>query len=593
MQLQITKSKNAESFYIIKSYRDKQSGKTTSKVVEKLGTRAELEAKLGKGVDVVAWGKQRAKELTAKEKESRHKVMVGYDPTRQLERGRRRVFCGGYLFLQSIYFELGLSAIAHDIQERSNFSYDLDAILSRLIYGRILHPSSKVATYEFSKGLLEAPSFEAHQVYRALEVLHRENDFIQAALYKNSAKVVERKTKILYFDCTNFYFEIEEDDEFRRYGASKQHQPLPLVQMGLFMDSEGMPLAFSMDNGAKNEQLTLRPLEEKILEDFELSEFVVVTDAGLSSTANRRFNSRNARQFITTQSIKKLKAHLKSWALDEGGWSLGGADGLFNLNEVRAEIEKAGKGSLIRKALFDKTFYKSRRIKEKDAATGEDFEQTLIVTFSFKYEAYQASIRQDQIDRAIKAIASSSSRLDKKNQNDYRRFVKKAAHTKHGEACEHTTFSIDEEVIANEALFDGYYGLCTSLDGDDVEGICKVSARRWEIEECFRIMKTELKARPAYLSREERIRAHFLTCFIALLVYRILEKKLGGTFTVSQILDTLKAMDFEEVKGEGYRPLYERSEITDALHEVFGFQTDFEIITNRDMKKIFKKTKQR
>jgi len=593
MQLQVTKSKNAESFYIIKSYRNKKTGKTTSKIVEKLGTRQELEAKLGDGVDVSAWARQRAKELTEAERQSRRKVTVAYDPQKQLETGNRMVLGGGYLFLQSIYYELGLDEVSRDIASRYQFAYDINAILSRLIYGRILFPSSKMATCEFSKGLIEPPGFEAHQVYRALEVLNKENDLIQATLYKNSAKVVPRKTRILYFDCTNFYFEIEEEDEFRRYGPSKQHQPLPLVQMGLFMDAEGIPLVFSMDDGAQNEQLALRPLEERILEDFGLSKFVVVTDAGLSSIANRRFNSKDDRQFITTQSIKKLKGHLKSWALDKSGWRLSGKDELYDLDEMDKLLHEAGEDSLVKKALIDQTFYKSRLIKEKDAKTKEDFEQLLIVTFSFKYRAYQASIREGQVNRALKAIASNTPRLDKKNPNDYRRFVKRIAHTGDGEICEHTAYLIDEGVITNEAQYDGYYGLCTSLDDDDVEGILKVNARRWEIEECFRIMKDEFKSRPAYLSREERIRAHFLTCFIALLVYRLLEKKLGEAYTVTQIIDTLRAMVFEEVKGEGYRPLYERSELTDALHEAFGFRADFEIITNRDMKKIFKKTKQR
>jgi hypothetical protein len=349
--------------------------------------------------------------------------MVRYDPAKLIEPGKRITFGGGYLFLQHIYHELGLDSICRDISSRHRFEYDLDAITSRLVYGRILHPASKQATYEFSKGLIERPSFESHQIYRSLEVLHSENDFIQSELYKNSAKVLKRKTRILYFDCTNFYFEIAEEDDFRRFGHSKQHQPRPLVQMGLFMDADGIPLAFCMNHGAANEQPTMVPLEERILSDFGLSKFVVCTDAGLSSLPNRMFNAKANRQFITTQSVKQLKGHLRSWALDKGGWQKGGSEEIFDLSEIKACLDAEEVDEAYRRAIHASTFYKSRRIKEMDKATGEYFEQNLIVTYSFKYRDYQSNIRSSQIDRALKAIKDGSARLDKKNQNDFRRLI--------------------------------------------------------------------------------------------------------------------------------------------------------------------------
>lgn len=593
MKLVISKSKYSESFYIAKSFRDKNTGKVTSKTVEKLGTRKELEKKLGAGVDVEKWARTRVKELTEQEKTSQRKVLVSYDPTRQIPLGEKIVFNGGYLFLQQIYHELGLDDICRDIASRNRFEYDLDAILSRLVYGRVLHPSSKQATYEFSKGLIERPAFDAHHIYRSLEVLCRENDFIQSELYKNSAKIMPRKTKILYFDVTNFFFEIAEEDDFRRYGRSKQHQPRPLVQMGLFMDAEGIPLAFSMTHGAANEQPTLIPLEQKILDDFSLSKFVICTDAGLSSLPNRKFNAIEDRQFIVTQSVKKLKGHLKRWALDKTGWQIQGSDKEYDLAEIEAALAEDEVDASYKKAIYSHTFYKTRRIKEEDPDTGEFFEQNLIVTYSFKYRDFERNIRNGQIERALCAMKSDTSRLDKKNQNDFRRFIKKTSVTGDGEVAEKAVYAIDEAVIAKETLYDGYYALATSLDTDDVGALLAVNKRRWEIEETFRIMKSEFKARPVYLSREERIRAHFLTCFIALLVYRILEKRLGECYTCTQIIDTLREMVFEEVRGEGYRPLYERTEITDALHKISGFRTDFEIISNREMKKIFKKTKSR
>lgn len=592
MKLHITKSKNAESFYIAKSYRDKKTGKTTSKIVKKLGTREELEKKLGKGVDVVAWGKEQAFLLTQQEKENTRKVMVSYDPTSMIKMGIRKCYNGGYLFLQDIYHKLGLHKICEDISYRHNFEYDLNSILSRLIYGRIIHPASKLATLDFADTLLEKRTFDLHQVYRSLDVFYNESDFIQAELYKNSKKLIGRKDKILYYDCTNFFFEIEQEDDLRLYGRSKEHRPNPIVQMGLFMDAEGVPLAFTINPGSTNEQKTLVPLEKTIIDDFKLSKFIVCTDAGLSSAANKIFNSQQERQFITTQSIKQLKAHLKDWALDKQGWMISGSDCVFDLDKLDAYLSSDKIKEEEKRAITERTFYKSRMIKEKVEGQDELFEQRLIVTFSFKYRAYQRSVRQGQIDRALHTMETNKRSLETYNQNDYRRFVTKTAITGTGEVAEKTVYKINEGAIAKEARYDGYYGLATSLDGEDIEGILKVNANRWQIEECFRIMKSEFEARPTYLTRKERICAHFLTCFISLLVYRVVEKKLGGEYSCSQIIDTLKHMDFEEVSGEGYRPLYVRSPLTDSLHEKFGFRTDYEILPNKTMKKIIKMTKQ-
>ena len=241
--------------------------------------------------------------------------MVQYSPTKLTEKEQQRSFNGGYLFLQKIYHELGFHKICEEISRRHKFTYNLDSILSRLLYGRIIFPDSKLSTFNLSSRFLEKPDFEIQHIYRALEVISKETDFIQSELYKNSLKLSKRNTGILYYDCTNYFFEIEQEQGLKQYGYSKEHKPNPIVQMGLFMDGDGIPLAFSITKGNTNEQLTLRPLEEKILDDFKLSKFVVCTDAGLASNANRKFNDQGDRAFITTQSVKKLKNHLKEWTL--------------------------------------------------------------------------------------------------------------------------------------------------------------------------------------------------------------------------------------------------------------------------------------
>ena len=573
MRLQIVKSKNAQSLYVVKSvYHNK---KRTNKVIEKLGTYDHLKSVLNE--DPITWAKKYVEELNKKEKEGTRDILVKYSPTKIIEKNLQTSFNVGYLFLEKIYYDLGLDNICSEISNKYKFNYDLDNILSRLIYSRIIYPSSKLATFELSKKYIEQPNFELHDIYRALEVIAKETDFIQAELYKNSLKVSKRNTNILYYDCTNYFFEIEQESGLRQYGPSKEHRPNPITQMGLFMDGDGIPLAFSITAGNTNEQITLTPLEEKILEDFKLSKFIVCTDAGLASNANRKFNDKDDRAFITTQSIKKLKKHLMDWALDPNGWHLSGDKKEYNIKEIENDEESL-------ELYKDRTFFKARWIKENG------LEQKLIVTYSLKYRNYQRQIRNSQIERAKVAIANKSFKLDKCNQNDFKRFIKKINITKDGEVAEKKVLSLNTNTIQKEEKFDGFYGVCTNLD-DNPEEIIKVNQRRWEIEESFRIMKSEFKARPVYLSRDDRITAHFTTCFLSLVILRFLEKVLDEKYTSSEIIDCLREMNFTESIGNGYIPTYTRSDLTDNLHEIFNFRTDYQITTKSNLKKIFKKIK--
>ena len=573
MRLQIVKSKNAQSLYVVKSiYHNK---KRTNKVIEKLGTYENLKKVLNE--DPIVWAKKHVDELNMKEKEGTRDVLVKYSPTKIIEKNLQTSFNVGYLFLEKIYYELGLNNICNKISDKYKFAYDLNNILSRLIYSRIIYPSSKLATFQLSKKYIEQPNFELHDIYRALEVISKETDFIQAELYKNSLKISKRNTNILYYDCTNYFFEIEQECGLRQYGPSKEHRPNPITQMGLFMDGDGIPLAFNITAGNTNEQVTLKPLEETILEDFKLSKFVVCTDAGLASNTNRKFNDKDDRAFITTQSIKKLKKHLMEWALSPDEWCLSGNNKKYNISDIEedeATIE----------LYKDRIFFKERWIKENG------LEQKLIVTYSLKYKNYQRQIRNSQIERAKVAISNKSFKLDKHNQNDFRRFIKRTNVTKDGEIAEKKVLTLNTDTVQKEEKFDGFYGVCTNLE-DNAEEIIKVNQRRWEIEESFRIMKSEFKARPVYLSRDDRIIAHFTTCFLSLVILRFLEKRLNEKYTISQIIDTLKNMNFTESIGNGYIPTYTRTELTDELHKEFNFRTDYQITTKSNMKKIFKQIK--
>jgi transposase len=569
MRLKISESKNAKSLYVIKS--TYENGKHSTKIVEKLGTYADLLEKLN-GQDPIKWAKDYIKQLNKQEKENERKIMVPYSPIKQIVKGEQQSFNGGYLFLQKIYYELGIHKICKEISDKYKFEFDLNSILSRLIYARILYPASKLATCELSKDFIEQPNFELQHVYRALEYIAKEMDTIQTTLYKNSMKISKRNTNVLYYDCTNFFFEIEQEEGLKQYGPSKEHKPNPIVQMGLFMDGDGVPLAFNINKGNTNEQLTMKPLEEQILSNFNLAKFIVCTDAGLASQDNRKFNNYANRGFITTQSIKKLKDYLKQWALDPSEWKLPNDIRTYHLSEIDKEKDK------------EKVFYKERWIKENG------LEQRLLVTYSLKYKEYQRNIRDSQIERAQKAIDKHPTDITTKNPNDYKRFIHKTNFTSNGEVAENVALSLDETIITKEEAYDGFYAVCTNLENKALD-IIKVNQRRWEIEECFRIMKYEFKSRPVNLQRDDRIKAHFTTCFMSLIVYRLLEKKLNNSFTCHEILKGLKKMNFKVVKGEGYTPTYTRTNLTDALHDAYGFRTDYEIVKTNIMKNIIKITK--
>jgi transposase len=337
------------------------------------------------------------------------------------------------------------------------------------------------------------------------------------------------------------------------------------------MDGDGFPLAFNINSGNTNEQTTLKPLEQQIIKDFELSKFVVCTDAGLASNDNRKFNNIQNRSYIVTQSLKKIKGHLKEWALSPEDWHTINSSKKINLNKV----DKSGDNEEI--------YYKERWINENG------LEQRLIVSYSPKYAEYQKNVRNRQIERAQNLI-NNPTKISKNRQDDPKRFIKSASITNDGEIANKKVFTLNTSAIEKEEEFDGFYAVCTTLE-DDISEIIKINKRRWEIEESFRILKTDFKARPVYLKRDDRIKAHFTTCFLSLLIYRILEHKLDEKYTNEKIIATLRDMNLVYEDEEGYIPIYKRTNLTDELHEKYEFRTDYEIIPEKKMKKIIKELK--
>lgn len=574
MRVTTSKSKNAESFYISKGYVN-DKGVSTSVIVRKLGTLNDLIKEHGPTRDdVMRWAKEEARIETEKYKKEREakSILITFHADRQLDYDKQSFYRGGYLFLQSIYYGLQLNKTCRKLRNKHKFKYDINAILSDLIYARVLEPASKRSSFKTASEFLEKPTYELHDVYRALDVLGTECDFIQSEVYKNSHFIGQRNDKILFYDCTNYYFEIEQEDGDKKYGKSKEHRPNPIIQMGMFMDGDGIPLAFSLFPGNTNEQKSLKPLEQKVIQDFGCQKFIYCSDAGLGSETIRTYNHTGERAFIVTQSIKKLPAEDKDWALDKSGFRRVSDDKPIDITQLPDDDTGL--------------YYKD------EPYTPKQLHQRLIITYSPKYARYQKSIRDAQVERAEKMIESGNTKKQRKNPNDPARFIGTVAATDNGEVAKIHKF-LDTDKIEKEKQFDGLYAVCTDLLDDDVDDILKVSEGRWQIEECFRILKTDFSARPVYLQNENRIKAHFLVCFLALLSYRVLEKKLDCKYTCEEILDTLKTMNFAKVQQQGFIPLYKRKKITDDLHDVCGFRTDYEFITKSQMKTIQKKSKGR
>ena len=589
MRLSVTHTKNNTYFYMIKSFRN--SGKNTTKIIECLGNLEEV-TKKANGEDPVIWAKNYVKQRTNEESENNctyfEKLVEGEDLD-----SNQKIYNIGHIFIRKIFEELELNQLCKKIKKKYKIDYELSDILEDLICTRIMYPSSKFSSYEDSKKFLRHPKYKLYDVYRALDVISKEKETIEKWCYEKSLSIIkERNTKVLYYDCTNYFFEIEMEDNddlknkkqgLRKYGKSKENRPLPIAQMGLFIDGTGYPLAFNINSGNTNEQTTLRPLEKQIMEDFKLSKFLVCTDAGLGSFCNRDFNTKGDRIYIVTQSLKQLPSEYQTDALSLLGWHILGSNNSINISKIN-KYDPKNKNIYYKEVLMKRT--------KNDAKTKKKItlNERMIVTFSPKYAAYQKNIRDAQILRAKEIIEKCPEQFSKLPQNNAKRFIKKENITDDGECAEKYKLYYKENLEKYEAQFDGLYALCVPEKTEgNIEEILQISKGRWEIEESFRIMKSEFKARPVYLHLDERIKAHFTICYLSLLVYRILEKeKLQDKYTTEEIISTLKDMLSNKVDGLGFKQLYQKSKITTDLNSNYEFNLDQKFISLKSFKKFLK-----
>lgn len=602
MYLIPSKPYEGKIYYIAKSFRTK-TGTSTTKNVRRLGTLAEIREREGVS-DAWAWAKAQVELENSHERENRRKVSVSYCPDKVIEKDEQRTFNIGYLTLNKLYYELGIEKICDGIERRSQFKFDLGDIMRQLVMCRILWPASKLETWKMAATLALVKPVGLHQIYRALLAIEKNMDYLQERLFHYSKDLLGRNTSVIYYDCTNFFYESTKETELRRPGASKENRRTPIVQMGIFMDADGLPLAFNINPGNTNEQTTLRPLEKMIGGRMNIEEFIMCTDAGLSSGSNRLYNDTDKRKFITVQSVKtlpntdgkkKTSGKIKEWAMADEGWRLPeDPEREHTLTEIQHPEN--------REAYRDKIFYKERWYPTwiKDAETGIEtcLEQRCIISFSIKYLEYQRMKRAQNLDKAEKAIRHGNADESPKN---FRSYIVKDKCTQEGEIADiNAGYHIDKDRVADEEQYDGFYAVCTNLEEytdrhgrthHTIADLLKINRARWEIEESFRIMKTQMRARPVYHRTDRAIKGHFAICFVALFLYRVLEHRLGETFTTDNILSTLRGMNALHIPSEGYIPTFKRTDITDKLFEISGFRLDTEIIMLKKLKSIMAITK--
>lgn len=578
MYLDIRKGKDPR-YYIMQGFRKKEGG-TSSRVYLKLGKASEIMDKYGCD-DAEAWARQKLREVNDSIRDDKASVMVPYNPDMKIETGSWKTVHCGHMVLLPLYNKLGLAQFSAEVGRRHRFRYDFADILRKLVMCRILFPDSKRATRECLNEFVDAPDFSLDDIYNFLGVLAEEITPLQKSLYEATRNELSRRTGVIYYDCTNYYFEIEKEDSLRRYGRSKEHRPNPIVQMGMFMDADGLPLAFCINPGNTGEQQTLQPLEEILANDFNLSEFVVCTDAGLASIDNRLYNTTEGRNYIVTQSIPQLPGTMKDWALEKKGWKrLGDSDDVtYDISELNLENEK---GHL---------YYRERWFRENRSAV-KDYEERLIVTFSPKYALYQRQLRAQHMEKALEMIRRRSEK-SRQTQQDPRRLISTVRCTDDGEVAQNTLMSLDTDLIEKEKAMDGLNCVATRLE-DSVGDILHVNGFRYEIEHLFRVTKTEFDARPVYLRREDRIRAHFAICFVALLLLKAFQKQVNegmdedSRYSSEQIISALAGMKYNVVRGTGYVPAYSATALRSRCCETANLPIDRQIVLNRKMRQYVK-----
>lgn len=610
MKLYYDKRLKDPTYYIQQGFRNGK--KTTTKNIKRLGKHSEL---LLITDNPLEYAKNEVKKMNEEYRSGRSEFIVTMDfneriPSTDSPCSNSTSLNIGYLYLKDIYAKLNLSDFFKSVSSDRKITYDCNKICQFLTYARILDPASKYGTYDKLDTYYEKPQVEYQHMIRFLDILDRNSDQYLKHLFDNSENIVKRDTSVMYYDCTNYFFETEKPDEkivdevtgeiilgLRQFGISKENKTSPIVEMGLIMDSRGIPISMCIHPGNTNEQLTAVPLEKEVIKMTGNKKFIYCADAGLGSYNIRKFNDMGGRAYIVTQSVKKLGQEIKDIVFNDSNYRLLSNDDAITLKEMRTFDKKdANNLSLYNDfaykvipantpmdtGLYEEKVYKNGRTKK--VKTKGTLHQYIIVTFSRKMMEYQRTIRERQLERAKKLLRLKDPEKIKKGPNDIRRFLKNTS-------SDTANYVLDMDKIYEEEKYDGFYAVATNLD-DSAKDILAVAQNRYKIEDCFRIMKTNFDARPVFLRKPERIRAHFLICYTALLIYRLMECKLDDNLThvtTSNLIKTLRNMNVVNMDDMYYKSIYSGSQALDALERCFELQLNRKYYRPSDLNKIVKK----
>lgn len=610
MKLYYDKRLKDPTYYIQQGFRNGK--KTTTKNIKRLGKHSEL---LLITDNPLEYAKNEVKKMNEEYRSGRSEFIVTMDfneriPSTDSPCSNSTSLNIGYLYLKDIYAKLNLSDFFKSVSSDRKITYDCNKICQFLTYARILDPASKYGTYDKLDTYYEKPQVEYQHMIRFLDILDRNSDQYLKHLFDNSENIVKRDTSVMYYDCTNYFFETEKPDEeivdevtgeiilgLRQFGISKENKTSPIVEMGLIMDSRGIPISMCIHPGNTNEQLTAVPLEKEVIKMTGNKKFIYCADAGLGSYNIRKFNDMGGRAYIVTQSVKKLGQEIKDIVFNDSNYRLLSNDDAITLKEMRTFDKKDANNlslyndfaykvipanTAMDTGLYEEKVYKNGRTK-KVKAKGT-LHQYIIVTFSRKMMEYQRTIRERQLERAKKLLRLKDPEKIKKGPNDIRRFLKNTS-------SDTANYVLDMDKIHEEEKYDGFYAVATNLD-DSAKDILAVAQNRYKIEDCFRIMKTNFDARPVFLRKPERIRAHFLICYTALLIYRLMECKLDDNLThvtTSNLIKTLRNMNVVNMDDMYYKSIYSGSQALDALERCFELQLNRKYYRPSDLNKIVKK----
>lgn len=610
MKLYYDKRLKDPTYYIQQGFRNGK--KTTTKNIKRLGKHSEL---LLITDDPLEYAKNEVKKMNEEYRSGRSEFIVTMDfneriPSTDSPCSNSTSLNIGYLYLKDIYAKLNLSDFFKSVSSDRKITYDCNKICQFLTYARILDPASKYGTYDKLDTYYEKPQVEYQHMIRFLDILDRNSDKYLKHLFDNSENIVKRDTSVMYYDCTNYFFETEKPDEeivdevtgeiilgLRQFGISKENKTSPIIEMGLIMDSRGIPISMCIHPGNTNEQLTAVPLEKEVIRMTGNKKFIYCADAGLGSYNIRKFNDMGGRAYIVTQSVKKLGQEIKDIVFNDSNYRLLSNDDAITLKEMRTFNKKDANNlslyndfaykvipanTAMDTGLYEEKVYKNGRTK-KVKAKGT-LHQYIIVTFSRKMMEYQRTIRERQLERAKKLLRLKDPEKIKKGPNDIRRFLKNTS-------SDTANYVLDMDKIHEEEKYDGFYAIATNLD-DSAKDILAVAQNRYKIEDCFRIMKTNFDARPVFLRKPERIRAHFLICYTALLIYRLMECKLDDNLThvtTSNLIKTLRNMNVVNMDDMYYKSIYSGSQALDALERCFELQLNRKYYRPSDLNKIVKK----